>query len=68
MDGRETIAYIVLEGQGLLTYRVKLADGSAETFASLDDVCEFAALHTVESVDVIFPDGDVQTFRRPAAT
>ena len=68
MDGRETIAYIVLEGQGLLTYRVELADGSAETFASLDDVCDFVASHTVKSVDVIFPDGDVRTFRRPAAT
>ena len=67
MDERETIAYIVLEGQGLLTYRVKLADGSAETFESLDDACDFAALHTVESLDVIFPDGDVRTFRRQAA-
>ena len=53
MDGRETIAYIVLEGQGLLNYRVELADGSAETFASLDDVCDFVSLHTVESADVV---------------
>ena len=47
---------------------MKLADGSAETFASLDDAFDFAALHTVESLDVIFPDGDVRTFHRQTAT
>ena len=63
MDERDNINYIVLDGQGLITYRVKLEDGSAETFASLDDAFDFTALHTVESLDVIFPDGDVATFR-----
>ena len=35
MDEKENIAYIVVAGLGLVTYRVKLADGSAETFESL---------------------------------
>ena len=68
MDEKENIAYIVVAGLGLVTYRVKLADGSAETFESLDDAFDFAASHTVESLDVIFPDGDVRTFRIQAAT
>ena len=64
MGGLDEPQYVVLQGQGLVTYRVVLADGSPQTFESLDDAVDFAASHDIAAFEVVFPDGDVRTFRR----
>ena len=55
----DEVSYIVFADQGLVTYRLSLADGSVNEFEDLEEAIRFAGDNGAYEMGVVFPDGDV---------
>ena len=57
----DEVNYILFADQGLVTYRLALADGSVNEFEDLEEAIRFASENDVYEMGVVFPDGDIHT-------